>query len=96
MSNVIDWIKKDLKERPFALLAEIISLITAISSSIYLTATMPNTNFLIVYILYFINATAGVFYSVSRGSLSVLLMNTFYVITNSIGLIKIILHMYSI
>ena len=58
--------------------------------SVYLAISSPNTNFLIVYSLYFINAVTGLISAIYRGSGSIALMNGFYVMVNTFGLLKAI------
>lgn len=79
---------KSFKEKPLLIIDEIITLITAMMVSLYLAISSPETNFLIVYSLYFVNALTGLISAVYRGSGSIACMNGFYLIVNTIGLYK--------
>lgn len=81
---------KSFKERPFLIIDEIIALTTAMMVSLYLAISSPNTNFLLVYILYSINSVAGLISAICRGSSSIALMNGFYLMTNGFGLYKFV------
>ena len=76
------------KERPLLIIDEMIALITAMIVALYLAISSPNTNFLLVYSLYFINAVTGLISAICRGSSSIALMNGFYLLTNGFGLYK--------
>ena len=76
------------KERPLLIIDEMIALITAMIVALYLAVSSPNTNFLLVYSLCFINAVTGLISAICRGSISITLMNVFYLLTNVFGLYK--------
>ena len=79
---------KSFKERPLLIIDEVIALITAMISTLYLSISSPNTNFLLVYSLFFTNAITGLISAICRGSISITLMNVFYLLTNGFGLYK--------
>ena len=90
MTNIFKTLYNNFKEKPLIIIDEVIALITAMVVSVYLAISSPNTNFLIVYSLYFINAVTGLISAIYRGSGSIALMNGFYVMVNTFGLFKAI------
>jgi hypothetical protein len=89
MEEVLGWVRSDWKNNRLLFINELVSCVTAVASSIYLSLSAPNTSFSLIFTLYTINSLSGIICSYYRKSMIILLTNTFYLVMNIIGLRKV-------
>lgn len=89
-SMVIDWLKTEWKNSKLLFFNEIVCAVTGVLSSIYMTITVPNTNFLILYIIYMFDTLSCAITAIYKKSFGLLFNSFVYFIIDTMGIIKIL------
>lgn len=88
---VIDWLKAEWRNSRFMFFNEIICIITGILSATYMTLTVPNTNFLILYIIYIVDTLSCTVTAIYKKSFGLFFNSFIYLIIDAVGIVKILI-----
>ena len=88
--NILLWIKRDLKRNKKLFIIETFAFIANIGTYFYMTISLPEPNFLIVYTLYLISSILGITYSIGRGSFNLFLTNLCYLLIEGLAFLKLL------
>lgn len=88
--NILLWIKRDWKRNKKLFIIETFAFIANIGTYFYMTISLPEPNFLIVYTLYLISSILGISYSIGRGSFNLFLTNLSYLLIEGLAFVKLL------
>lgn len=88
---LISWLKNEWENNKLLFFNEISCAITSFLSAFYMTFSMPNTNFILLYIIYIINTVNCIISSISKKSFGVLLNSFIYLTLDIVGIIKLLI-----
>lgn len=87
---MLNYIKNEFKKDKILFTNDIFCFCTAIISSLYMSLTIPNTNFKILYIIYILNALSSIICAINKESLGLISTNIFYLFVDIIGLLRLL------
>ena len=87
---IIDWLKTEWKNSKLLFFNDVICVCTGILSATYMTLTVPNTNFLVLYTIYTIDTLSCLVTAIYKKSFGLLLNSIIYLIIDTLGIIKIL------
>ncbi|MDR1494421.1 MAG: hypothetical protein LBI29_00070, partial [Rickettsiales bacterium] len=68
MDEFLSWMKDDWRNKKFIFINEVIAFLTGLGAAIYLSVTLPGTNYFLLYTLYTVNAISGMIACAGRRS----------------------------
>lgn len=88
---LIEWLGNEWRSNKFLFFNEISCALTSFLSAVYMTFSMPNTDFMLLYIIYIINTINCIISSVAKKSFGILLNSSIYLILDIIGVVKLLI-----
>lgn len=89
--QTIDFVRKDWNKNPSRLTLETINWLLNIVIASTVSATVPNTDWSIVYPIIFVAISISIYSAVSRGSFGLLMTSLTLLIIDSIGYYRILM-----
>ena len=88
--QTVDFVRRDWNKNPLRLTLETINWLLNIVIAGTVAATVPHTDWLVVYPIIFVALTISMFTSISRGSFGLLMTTLTLFIIDSIGFYRVL------